>query len=142
MLYTVKFAFSNQSLADIGKLRMAKKVRFYKANSRTVRENTEHFVPAPTKLSVKNALSSENVVVDNVEYLGWADVKVQPDQQNYTQAEFEVSLEDNSNVIREGDLGYKHLRMNFQPQVEKLERQLDPRPDGYDAIQAEARKNS
>ena len=105
--------------------RMAKKTIVYEATITNGHgQKTEHFV-APTKAQLKKCLENENVKVD-IRSVGQKEVKVVPDQDDGTIAQFVVVIDEKSEVtVSNNDVGYKFLRSKFQPQVDRLEDELN-----------------
>lgn len=85
--------------------------------------NTEFHV-GQTKALLKKSIETKDVKVDSIRSLGQKTVDIQPSSDLVT--EFNVRLNESDGFIfNEYSSGYQFLRDKFQPQVDKLEKEID-----------------
>lgn len=103
---------------------MAKKTIIYEVQLRNGHEQVTEYHVGQTKGHLKKELETHDVKVVGIRSLGQKKVIVQPDEDLET--EFNIVIdENNSFTFNMSANGYQFLRNKFQPQVDKLEKEID-----------------
>lgn len=104
---------------------MAKKTILYEVKIRNGHGVSTEYHVGQTKALIKKDIETPDVKVESVKSLGQKEVSVGPDD-NYHLAEFNVCVDDNSGfTFDRNSRGYQYLRNKFQPQVDKLESEMN-----------------
>lgn len=99
---------------------MATKARFYRVALKNGYGSTVNIFPAQRGDDLNSVVASNNIKVENIDYLGWYDITI---IQAIDEIYFSANVLGTVIEVYTGDVGYEYLLNQFRPIYNKVETQ-------------------